>query len=146
MGLNHQFFVWARTTNLLGGLEPPTFLVGSNHQPFGWARTTNFSGGLEPPTFWVGSNHQLFRWAQTTILFGGLEPPTKADEEGRHTKFLFFQHDQIFAKVSFTKQKQLELFFLNKKNAKLHLDCFTNSHLLIKRVTDALSQYLQKNI
>ena len=76
MGSNHQFFGWAQGTNLLGGLEPPTFLVGSNHQLFGWAQTTNFSGGLEPPTFWwawttnllVCSNHQPFGWARTTNI------------------------------------------------------------------------------
>ena len=50
MGSKHQFFGWARTTKLLGGLKPPTFLLGLNHQPFGWAQTTNFSGRLKPPT------------------------------------------------------------------------------------------------
>ena len=40
MGSNYQFFGWAQTTNLLGGLKPPTFWIGSNHQPFGWAQST----------------------------------------------------------------------------------------------------------
>ena len=62
MGSNNQFFGWAQTTNLLGRLKPPTFLVSSNHQPFGWAQTNYFSGGLKPPTFW---------WSQTTNFLVG---------------------------------------------------------------------------
>ena len=85
--------------------------MGSNHLSFGWARNNNLLGELQPPTFWVGSNHQLF---------GGLEPTAEADDEGMHKK-VFFQHDQIFTKVSVTQQKQLVVFFLQNKNAKMHL-------------------------
>ena len=40
----------------------------------------------------------------------GLSP--QADDESRHTKVFFFQHDQIFAKVSFTQPKTYILFSL----------------------------------
>ena len=40
----------------------------------------------------------------------GLSP--QAEDESRHKKVFFFQHDQIFAKVSFTQPKTYTLFSL----------------------------------
>ena len=40
----------------------------------------------------------------------GLSP--QADDESRHKKVFFLQHDQIFAKVSFTQPKTYILFSL----------------------------------
>ena len=94
--------------------------MGSNHHFFRWAQTTNLLGGLKPPTFRLGWNHQLFCWARTTNLPGGLKPPTEADEGIQ--KKSYFQHYQVFAKNSFNQQKQLVLFFLkNKKKCQMHL-------------------------
>ena len=64
----------------------------------GWSRRLDGDGGVD----YILSRHRT-----------GLSP--QADDESRHKKVFFCQHDQIFAKVSFTQPKTYIFFFFITK-------------------------------